>query len=133
MKLKYCLMLVVLMYASSVNAVQILWNKDVARENALASISLIKKAESAAHIPNGDLEKVYLPSLDRLIAGFTEQYDQRNPAVEKYESCLDALQYFRPYVTVSLKPDSPGRTASLTSSKKAYEVELKKCTLATRH
>jgi hypothetical protein len=130
MKLPYRFFLLALV-ASSANAFTVTWNKDAARENAVASISWINKTSSAIQ-HHRNIEKVHLPTLDRLIAGFHDQYDAKNPAVDPYESCLAALEYFQPYATVSLKPNSPGKIESMSSSKKAYEEELHKCVIATK-
>jgi hypothetical protein len=110
----------------------IIWNAEVAKDNARATVSLIRSVEPEIRMRSQSVRTTDLPTIDRLISAFKEQSDMNNPSVASYTYCLDALESFRPYLTVSLKPDTPGHRESMSSSKKAYSDDLMKCEIAAK-
>jgi len=131
-KIKCLFICIVLAAPSIIFASPVIWDAEVAKENALATVSFIQYAESAIKIHSQDVEKTHLQTLDRMIAAFNEQFDMKNPSITRYKFCLNALESFRPYLTVSLKSDSPGHRESMASSKKAYLSDLRKCTITSK-
>ncbi|WP_076592006.1 hypothetical protein [Herminiimonas arsenitoxidans] len=105
----------------------ILWDAAQSRENAQAVVKSISSAHKAISEGRMDAGKAYLPTLDRLEAGFKDQQTFKDAPTARYGSCLDALQSFRPYLVESLKERTEWRASYLKSAKKIYTGDVQAC------